>query len=61
MDNITFDYKQVLLLNTFITDQGKILSCRANKLTVKQQRQLNRAVKQARILAIVPFLNQNAS
>ena len=59
MDNITFDYKQVLVLNNFMTDPGKILSRRANKLTAKQQRDLNRAIKQARVLAIVPFLNQN--
>ena len=59
MDNITFDYKQVLVLNNFMTDQGKILSRRVNKLTAKQQRDLNRAIKQARVLAIVPFLNQN--
>lgn len=59
MDNITFDYKQVLVLNNFITDQGKILSRRVNKLTAKQQRDLNRSIKQARVLAIVPFLNQN--
>ena len=60
MDNITFDYKQVLVLNNFMTDQGKILSRRVNKLTAKQQRDLNRAIKQARVLAIVPFLNQNS-
>jgi small subunit ribosomal protein S18 len=59
MDNITFDYKQVLVLNNFITDQGKILSRRVNKLTAKQQRELNRSIKQARVLAIVPVLNQN--
>nr|AID67488.1 ribosomal protein S18 [Prasinococcus sp. CCMP1194] len=59
MDNIKFDYKQTLVLNNFITDQGKILSRRVNKLTAKQQRELNCAIKQARVLAILPFLNQN--
>ena len=37
--------------------QGKILSRRVNRLTLKQQRLITIAIKQARILSLLPFLN----
>ena len=51
------DYKNISLLRRFISEQGKILSRRANRLTSKQQRFLTSAIKRARILALLPFLN----
>lgn len=51
------DYKNISLLRRFISEQGKILSRRANRLTSKQQRFLTLAIKRARILALLPFLN----
>lgn len=54
----SFDYKNVQLLQQYITEQGKILPRRVNNLTAKQQRLLSRAVKQARILGLLPFVNQ---
>ena len=56
---ISFDYKNVKTLKKFITEQGKIQPRRLTKLTAKQQRALTRAVKQARILALLPFMGQN--
>lgn len=53
----TIDYKNVGLLRKFISEQGKILSRRVNRLTSKQQRSMTRAIKAARILALLPFLN----
>nr|YP_009244055.1 ribosomal protein S18 [Gelidium elegans]AMK96297.1 ribosomal protein S18 [Gelidium elegans] len=53
------DYKDVDLLNKFITDQGKILSRRSTGLTVKQQKKITQCIKQARILALLPFLNKD--
>jgi small subunit ribosomal protein S18 len=53
----TIDYKNVGLLRKFISEQGKILSRRVNRLTSKQQRAMTRAIKAARILALLPFLN----
>ena len=50
------DYKDIDLLRRFITEQGKILP---RRLTSKQQKKLTKAIKQARILALLPFLNKD--
>nr|YP_009414724.1 ribosomal protein S18 [Platycodon grandiflorus]ARR27729.1 ribosomal protein S18 [Platycodon grandiflorus]UXO94426.1 ribosomal protein S18 [Platycodon grandiflorus]WCD61519.1 ribosomal protein S18 [Platycodon grandiflorus] len=51
------DYRNLSLISRFISEQGKILSRRVNKLTLKQQRLITRAIKQARILSSLPFVN----
>nr|YP_009436026.1 ribosomal protein S18 [Colensoa physaloides]ATG26203.1 ribosomal protein S18 [Colensoa physaloides] len=51
------DYRNMSLIGRFISEQGKILSRRVNKLTLKQQRLLTSAIKQARILSSLPFIN----
>lgn len=51
------DYKNMGLISRFISEQGKILSRRVNRLTFKQQRLITIAIKQARILSSLPFLN----
>tara|TARA_Y100001968_G_C19232840_1_gene655342 strand:+ start:637 stop:858 length:222 start_codon:yes stop_codon:yes gene_type:complete len=51
------DYKDVDLLKKFITDRGKLLPRRLTGLTAKQQRDLTNAVKRARIMALLPFIN----
>nr|UWV18844.1 ribosomal protein S18 [Hebestigma cubense var. cubense] len=51
------DYKNMSLISGFISEQGKILSRRVNRLTLKQQRLITIAIKQARILSSLPFLN----
>jgi small subunit ribosomal protein S18 len=52
------DYKDVDLLRKFITERGKILPRRITGLTAKQQRQLTVAIKQARTIALLPFINK---
>ena len=52
------NYKDVDLLRKFITERGKILPRRITGLTAKQQRDLTTAIKQARILALLPFINK---
>jgi small subunit ribosomal protein S18 len=52
------DYKDVDLLRKFITERGKILPRRITGLTAKQQRHLTVAIKRARLIALLPFLNQ---
>nr|YP_009002344.1 ribosomal protein S18 [Phelipanche ramosa]CDL93430.1 ribosomal protein S18 [Phelipanche ramosa] len=49
------DYRNISLIVQFISEQGKILSRRTNKLTFKQQRLITIAIKQARILSLLPF------
>ena len=51
------DYKDVDLLKKFITERGKILPRRLTGLTAKQQRDLTNAVKRARSVALLPFVN----
>nr|YP_009466346.1 ribosomal protein S18 [Genlisea filiformis]YP_009466421.1 ribosomal protein S18 [Genlisea pygmaea]YP_009466496.1 ribosomal protein S18 [Genlisea repens]AUN28401.1 ribosomal protein S18 [Genlisea filiformis]AUN28476.1 ribosomal protein S18 [Genlisea pygmaea]AUN28551.1 ribosomal protein S18 [Genlisea repens] len=51
------DYRNMSLISRFISEQGKILSRRVNRLTLKEQRLITIAIKQARILSLLPFLN----
>nr|QXJ79946.1 ribosomal protein S18 [Habenaria aitchisonii] len=51
------DYRNMSLISRFISEQGKILSRRVNRLTLKQQRLITIAIKQARILSSLPFRN----
>ena len=58
--NQKIDYKDIDLLNLFVTDQGKILPRRATGVTVQQQRKLAKAIKRARILSLFPFVASNS-
>ncbi len=49
------DFKQVQIIRTFVTERGKILSSRITGNCAKHQRQLSRAIKRARYLALLPF------
>jgi len=57
--NQKIDYKDIDLLSLFLTEQGKILPRRATGVTVQQQRKLTKAIKQARILSLLPFVATN--
>lgn len=50
------DYKQIQILRTFLTDSGKILSSRITGSCARHQRQLGRAIKRARNLALLPYV-----
>ncbi|MET9442008.1 30S ribosomal protein S18 [Streptomyces sp. NPDC006610] len=49
------DYKDTDLLRKFISDRGKIRSRRVTHVTRQQQRQIARAVKNAREMALLPY------
>ncbi|MEL6815112.1 MAG: 30S ribosomal protein S18 [Phormidesmis sp.] len=53
------DYKDVDLLRKFVTERGKILPRRISGLTAKQQRDLTKAIKRARIVALLPYVNED--
>lgn len=53
------DYKDTELLERFMNDQGKILPRRVTGVPAKYQRQLTRAIKRARHLALLPFVADN--
>jgi len=52
------DYKDIDLLRKFITERGKILPRRITGLTAKQQRDLTLAIKRARVVGLLPFINK---
>jgi len=47
------DYKDAELLRKFMTERGKILSRRYTGVTSKQQRQVKRAIRQARVMGLL--------
>lgn len=49
------DYKDVALLRKFISDRGKIRARRVTGVTVQEQRQIAKAVKNAREMALLPY------
>jgi small subunit ribosomal protein S18 len=53
--NATIDYKQVEVLRRYITDDGKIRPRRQTGACAKHQRELARAIKRARHLALLPY------
>ncbi len=50
------DYKDVDRLRNYLSERGKILPRRMTGVCAKHQRQLARAIKRARILALLPFV-----
>lgn len=49
-------YKNLSLISRFIGFQGKIIPRRVTKITLRQQRLMTTAIKKARILCLLPFL-----
>ena len=57
MQKVDFvDYKDVNLLNRYLTPSGKILGGRISGNCSRHQRMMTRAIKRARQLALVPFV-----
>jgi len=52
------DYKDVKLLTRFISERGKMLPSRITSVSAKKQRELSRAIKRARNLALLAFVVQ---
>ena len=51
----TIDYKNVQFVKSFTMDSGKILSRRITGTCAKHQRQITKAIKRDRNLAILPY------
>ena len=47
------DYKNIKLLKRYISESGKILPSRITSVSQKKQRELSKAIKRARILALI--------
>ncbi len=58
-DSKVVDYLDPKFLNRFVNDQGKILPKRITGVNAYQQRQIAKAIKYARHLALMPFVAQD--
>ncbi|HEV2678641.1 MAG TPA: 30S ribosomal protein S18 [Aliidongia sp.] len=52
------DYKDIKLLQRFISERGKIVPSRITAVSAKKQRELSQAIKRARFLGLLPYLIQ---
>ncbi len=50
------DYKDIKLMQRFVSERGKIVPSRITAVSAKKQRELARAIKRARYLALLPYL-----
>ena len=50
------DYKNILRLQKFVTERGKIIPSRISGSCAKHQRRLARAIKKARAIALLPYV-----
>ncbi len=50
------DYKDVKLLQRYISERGKIVPSRITAVSQKNQRELAKAIKRARFLALLPYV-----
>jgi small subunit ribosomal protein S18 len=49
------DYKNIPLLQRYISERGRILPSRITAVSAKKQRELCQAIKRARALALLPY------
>jgi small subunit ribosomal protein S18 len=54
---LKIDYKDVRTLSKFVSERGKIIPSRISAVSVKKQRELATAIKRARFLALMPYVN----
>ena len=50
------DYKDIKLLQRYISERGKIVPSRITAVSAKKQRELARAIKRARFLGLLPYV-----
>ncbi len=52
------DYKEIRILQKFLSGYAKIMARRRSGLCYKHQRKFTASVKRARIMALIPFVNK---
>ncbi len=50
------DYKDVSILKKFINPHGRMMSARRTSVCAKNQRALAQAIKRARFMALIPYI-----
>lgn len=58
--SVFIDYKEERLLRRYVTDRGKIIPRRISGNCARHQRELTRAIKRSRILALLPYTSARA-
>ena len=53
------DYKDVKLLQRYISERGKIVPSRITAVSTKKQRELANAIKRARFMALLPYTGEH--
>ena len=53
------DYKDVYALKNYISETGKIVPCRITGIPARMQRQVAKAIKHARFLALMPYCDSH--
>ena len=52
------DYKDVKLLQRYVSERGKIVPSRITAVSAKKQRELAQAIKRSRFLGLLPYVIQ---
>ena len=52
------DYKDIKLLSRFISERGKIVPSRITAVSARKQRELSQAIKRARYLALMSYVEK---
>ncbi len=50
------DYKDIKLLQRFVSERGKIVPSRITAVSSKKQRELAKAIKRARFMGLLPYV-----
>jgi small subunit ribosomal protein S18 len=55
---LSIDYKDIKTLRAYLTERGKITARRMTNTCAKHQRELTTAIKRARTIALLPFVEK---
>ena len=58
MGDEEINYKNIELLSRFVSERGRIMPSRISSVSAKKQRKVARAIKRAKMLALMPFVAQ---
>ena len=54
---MVIDYKDIRVLSKFVSERGKMMPSRITAVSIKKQRELALAIRRARFLALMPYVN----
>lgn len=57
---LTIDWKDIRMLNRFVSERGKITPARITAVSTPKQRELTQAIKRARFMALMPYIRDEA-